>query len=317
MSKEIDDKLALCRNLDFGAPALPRNLLLWNDALNEEIFSLCRGLPLSQQSEGLLFLMGYARISLGEKFDFFKNFYSPLWSVLPHVSLQEPGLFPHYVHAHAMAMFLHSFEDHITDREMNLDNLKLLLHGEAWRLYRNSLDVISGEDRRRREVAGHHLDRYFSSIAAPPSDETLTGYCNHFRKQMANLTLVAVLLAEEVYKDNEPVEHLIRAFESFGTAWRLLDDLNDLENDIIDKTRSACYYILPEDWRSRYRLQQDGDREVIMEYLAESGHLEVIMELIVSYLAEGRDAAQAGNMPAYGEELSRLAEPVVKALEGM
>jgi len=314
MDKKINKILTACRGLTFGIFPLDENLTLWQKAVNDEITSLCRELPKSQQASALIFLMNYSGISIGSEMNFFQNYFPPSWTILSHLaaSEQNPGSenFPTHLRAHAMAMFLHSLEDHLVDKEIPSDNLTLLLHGEAWHRYRSALEEIMGKDKARRELTMNHLDRYFASISTGPKEPSLQGYCRHFRDQMATWTVTPLLMKGKKAND------LAEAYESFGIAWRLLDDLNDLEDDILQGTRNACYYILEEQWRNLYDNQEDPrDYEELIKHLTQADHLETIITLIRNFLIEGSRAARHAGIPAFGDELEQMALPITKALE--
>ena len=320
MKKSYPAILDHYRTLDFSQPMLDKRLLSWQKAFNDEITSLCRGLPASQQAGALIFLMNYSGITIGTDMDFFKNYYHPAWTILAHIaeagaSDGTPDNFPHHIRAHAMAMFLHSLEDHLTDEEIRTDNRTLLLHGEAWRRYRNALDAITREEQNRRMMTEEYLDRYFSTIAVPPEEETLEGYCNHFRDQMATWTLTPFLLAQEAGVGIDP-EFLCEAYEAFGIAWRLLDDLNDLEEDLAKGTRSAAYYVLEPQWQALFNLRENPrDMEELLKHLVNGEGLEELRALVAGFLSQGTEAAQSAQLAAFGAELKHLAAPVEKPLE--
>ncbi len=314
MDRKINKILTACRGLTFGTFPLGNNRTLWQKAVNDEMTSLCRGLPKSQQASALIFLMNYSSISIGSEMNFFQNYFPPSWTILSHLAApgKNPGPenFLPYIRAHAMAMFLHSLEDHLVDKEIPPDNLTLLLHGEAWHRYRSALKKIVGEDQARRKLVENHLDRYFASINSEPEEASIEGYCRHFRNQMATWTVTPLLMKEKKVND------LAEAYESFGIAWRLLDDLNDLEDDILQGTRNACYYILEEQWRNLYDNQEDPrDYDELIKHLTHAGHLETIISLVRNFLFKGSSAARRAGVPAFGEELEQMALPITKALE--
>ncbi len=318
MNTSIESILQKYRTLDFGPVPVKREFEPWRKKLNEEITILCRKLPKSQQAPALIFLMKYARISIGEELNIFKNYYPPSWTILCHLAADEGNgdvsNFPHHIRSLAMAMFLHSLEDHLTDEEIATSNLTLLIHGEAWHRYRRGLEEIEKEVEGGGEIIGHHLDDYFSSIDSGTVTATIGGYCDHFRKQMATWTL-STLLMKEVITREIPADELREAYESFGIAWRLLDDLNDLGDDIADGTRGACYYCLDEPWRQLYDLQEHPrDREELIKYMAAGGALEQVLELTAEHLRKGDDAARRAGIAGFGEELKILAAPIEAAL---
>lgn len=309
------------RSLDFGPVKIDEGsepYLLKKD-LNGEITLLCRSLPPSQQAPALIFLMRYAGISIGDEMDIFRNYYAPAWTILMHLGKKTGKTgnfnFPPLRRSLAMAMFLHSLEDHMTDEEISTDMLTLLIHGEAYHRYRAGLKEIEGEVEGAPEVTALHLDRYYRSIASPPKEESIEGYCGHFREEMATWTLPVLLTAMAAAPDL-PVDAIQEAYECFGIAWRLLDDLNDIGSDIADGTRSACYYMLAQPWRQLYDMQEEPrDRHEILKHLESTGALEGLRALTCGYLDRGAEAARKAHLDGYAEELALLAAPLRSAPE--
>lgn len=129
---------------------------------------------------------------------------------------------------------------------------------------RRALGVgIDGADVTSSEL----IDRYFSSVHAPPAPDDLGTYEELFRGQMATGVAAPVLLARRAGMDEDGVRDM---HESFGVSWRMLDDLRDIETDAARGSRSAVYFALPmsrrHEWpppRSRESFDTCLEREVM------------------------------------------------------
>ena len=312
--------------IEFGKLQITEELKSWQDVINGEIVSLCRGLPAGSQTEAFLMLMNYAGLNIGDKFDFFKKYYPCLWNILAHIAgLQKSGgpeNFSEIIKSHAMAMFLHSIEDHLIDGELSPDILILLIHAEAWRIYRTNLDKISEFTGTNKDYIDKYLDRYFSSICSDPENPTLEDYCAHFRNQMANITLLADLCAVSVNIEEDKKADMLESFECFGIAWRLLDDINDFEEDFASGTRNACFYALDSGGQSLYESisgQKRGQspdttqaRNTLIQHMDTEKTLITIIDAIISYLKRGAEAAFRSGINGFGEELLEMASPIEK-----
>ena len=82
MKRSIRDFLHHCETMDFGKVKLSKMESIFYRRFSNEIISLCRSLPESAQTDSMLFLMQYSGINLGDKLDFFADYYPPAWSIL-------------------------------------------------------------------------------------------------------------------------------------------------------------------------------------------------------------------------------------------
>ena len=81
--------------------------------------------------------MEYVHINVGEKLDFFKYYYRPAWSVLYWLTAQRHDRrivsdeeIDAMLDGQAIAMLLHSLDDHLVDGEVRCH--VTLLRGQAW-----------------------------------------------------------------------------------------------------------------------------------------------------------------------------------------
>ena len=240
MKSRIRDFLLQCKTLDFGKDKLSKGKSVFYRRFSNEIFSLCRSLPESAQTDAILFLMRYSRINLKDDLDFFGNYYPPAWSIiywlsrdsnLPTKRLKKQDVV-NAVAAQSMAMFLHSLDDHLTDGQVPVSILTLLLRSQAWTIMKKaSFDLAKDVPNGERTVR-IFLDDYYSSLQSAEGLECLDGYCDLFRRQMAIWMIAPILLSMKMTGISDLTKRIEVAYGSFGIAWRLLDDIRDIGDDI-------------------------------------------------------------------------------------
>jgi hypothetical protein len=244
-----------CASIDFGSICPAPGEKEFYGRLNEAVVELVRSLPRSMQAGAMLFVMGYAGLRLGDTLDFFRNYYPPIWSCLFWLAKEgddnyvPPELAAQGVRAHAMAMMLHSLDDHLADGEVPVSHLALLLRSQAWRLLHESLAPLAAAVPAGGDTAAELLDDYYSGITASTQPGSLDDYCALFEKQMATGLIVPLLLARAAGGQSllrNGLEEGVRAsLVRFGTAWRLLDDVRDLKDDMAAGRRTGVYWALP------------------------------------------------------------------------
>jgi hypothetical protein len=307
--------------MDFGAVHLSDREKAFYKGFNSEIISLCNSLPESAQTEALLFLMKYSGLTIGRKLDFFKNYHVPSWSVIywltrysPDASVLSQKDIKNAVTAHSMAMVLHSLDDHLNDGELPASHLTLLLRSQAWMVMLNALKHLYDGLDKGRKIANAFLDEYYSSILGANYIDSLDSYCNLFRKQMATWLIVPALMMQKTTVDEKFANAVQVAFESFGIAWKLLDDINDIQIDMMQGTKSSIYVCLPEDikiyWNQVAERNNDADFKVIFDCILEIRVVDELKARICSELESAASVVDCCNMIGLAEEFRCLLRPL-------
>ena len=324
MGDKLSNFLSFCSNIDFGDINLPDAEKEFCRQLNGQILSLCKSLPQSVQNDALFFLMRYARVSLAEELNFFQNYYVPAWSILywlANFDGTERNVSKEYVMeataAHCMAMLLHSLDDHLNDGEMEVTHLNLLLRSQAWLIMNVSCNRLANAVPEGRETVRQHLDDYYSCICFPQVVGSLEGYSTLFRKQMATWLIVPALLTKQITPEKEFTEAVQNAYGSFGIAWRLLDDINDIEIDMMRGTRSAVYFCLPENMRRCWEKngaeqteRGDSNHGIILEYVLENGVVKTVSESICKELESAVSIADTHHLTGWADEFRCMMRPL-------
>jgi len=320
----ITDLLSFCSRVDFGTVNLSREEEAFRGELNREMLSLCEYLPKSMQTEAVLFLMKYLQAPFSDGPNFVNYFYAPAWSILFWLHRSCPDnikLDPKYVKdaktGHTMAMFLHAFDDHLVDGQLPITHLALLIRSQSWMIMTRAFEQLARDVERGPAIVHDFIDDYYSSIATSGGTKSLDSYCDLFRKQMATCLIVPVLLAKRVCADEEFSRSIQAAYCSFGIAWRLLDDLQDIEKDMMRGVHSSIYVCLNEDLRGCWdknteekKDQNNGCVQTILSYVLEKGVIDSIKERTCNELDSAAAIADSCSMPGLAGEFRCLLKPL-------
>ena len=174
----MDDKIgnlrSYCSEVDFGMVNLLDNEKEFYKELNNEIILLCKSLPESTQDDALIFSLRYSGLSLGDELNFFRNYYSPTWSIIywliqacPIDKKLTKKDIKSSISGHTMAMSLHSLDDHLNDGEVPTTHLTLLLRSQSWLIMKNAFDYLASGVDGGEKIVQDFIDDYYFSIRCP------------------------------------------------------------------------------------------------------------------------------------------------------
>jgi hypothetical protein len=324
MEGRIADLLSLCSRVDFGAVNLSREEEEFRGELNREMLSFCRYLPKSMQTKAVLFLMKYLHVSFSDRLNFANYFYAPAWSILfwlhrscPDNERPDPRYLQYARTGHAMAMFLHAFDDHLTDGQLPITHLALLMRSQSWMIMNQAFGRLSEGVKKGEAIVRDYIDDYYSSIGVSDQAESLDSYCAFFRKQMATWLIAPVLMAKRMDANEGFARSVEAAYSSFGVAWRLLDDLQDIEKDMMKGIHSSLYVCLPEEVRKGWNRVTDektdgngGCADQVIRYILANGVIDRISQRICSEMESASSRADSCDMIGFADELRCLSTPL-------
>lgn len=297
--------------------------------LNNEIVLVIKSLPASVQTRVLLGLMNHLGLSTRNGTDFFKGFYTPIWSILYWLLVSFPGnpklpaaALSNIKTVHACVMLLHLLDDHLNDGEIPPTHLMLLLRSQVWMFMNQALKTLTERISRGAEIAQGFLDDYYAAMVESQGIDSLDAYCDLFKKQMGTGFIAPVLMITKMAADDRLIEAVKAAYSSFGTAWRLLDDLQDIAQDLQTETKSAVYYCLPADgrryWENIIRSETSG-KNIPSNYISECIRDHNVIEKILYRICGELDAAisisDAFKIKGFANELRHLREPLISSRE--
>ena len=324
MKDGIKEMLSACSKINFGDVDLTEDQKAFCHDWNKESILFYKSLPESTQTDALLFLIQYAKTSF-EKLDFLRMYYVPAWSIifwLSQAGSAGKGLAPTDIKnakaAHYMAMLLHALDDHLTDHQLPVNHLTLLLRSQAWMIMNHALSSLAGEIDGGPRLVQRFIDDYYITIRSTETIESLDRYCEHFRKQMATWLIVPALMAKKITADPGFSDAVKTAYGSFGIAWRLLDDIKDIESDMINGVKSSIYICLPEDIRGclnrnsegKNRAENAGDVESALLYIQQNKIIGNIKQRICRELESAASIADKYEITGLANELRCLNRPL-------
>jgi hypothetical protein len=315
--------LVSCSKIDFGAIELSIEQQQFCCELSEEIALLCKSLPKSIQTDALLFFIQYFGLSFEQQLFFFKKYYTPSWSVLfwllqynqPNSEWRDEDT-KNAKRAHCMALLLHLLDDHLNDMELPVTHLTLLIRSQSWLIMINALNKLAKEIMEGQDIAKRFIDDYYSSIRNTKDSPSLNAFCILFRKQMATWLITPLLMTKKLRHEEEFTKAIQSAFGSFGIAWRLLDDIRDIENDMKNGVHSSIYVCLSKeikncwDINSFEKSETNINSELIVDYILKNRIVDMIKDRICMELRSAAAIADHYNMTKWAGEFRSLMSPL-------
>ena len=287
--------------------------------LNRSLFAELKTLPESLQLDSALRLLALAgkTSATAFEFDFFRHFYSPAYSILHWLDPDQrlPADFrAEAVRAQACAMFLHLYDDHLVDGQLELDHLALFLRSALHAGFVDALDELVKHGPRAcgnevRQMISLELDRAAVALtkkkhvyAASPA-AALAAYCEDFRGEMATWLIVPRAWALACGRSSTELDTIRQLYEDFGIAWRLLDDAQDFDEDLSQgRHHQAVCHCLPEAERSR----DPADISAASRQPA----IERVVIAVRERLQAARHSAEQLHLDGLARELGELAQPL-------
>ncbi|BAZ41577.1 hypothetical protein NIES4101_75430 [Calothrix sp. NIES-4101] len=321
-SHQINSKIKIltvkeCKLANFGHIALdePQTAIL--ASMNRQMIILCRSLPTSLQDAAVAAIQRYyTGFEVANLLTFFTKFYAPSWSLIHWMQQANPVLqtldIENAFSGQAMAYFLHMLDDHLADGKIPTSHLFLHLHTSAWTKFHHAAKTLSKNIHSGAELVTELIDNYFSSIQETTEINSINSYCNVFRKQLSTTLIIPLLVAKHTGFETTLIRQI---YESFGVAWRLLDDLRDCSDDAFAGELSAIYYLLPLEERQLWlncqgKDEQSNDWQKLQSYLEQQGILRKLISHICTALKEAQKNADLAKLPAYATQLRQLAAPL-------
>lgn len=325
MTNSIQDLLSYCSDIEFGPVGISAAECDFYQSFNDEIISLCRSLPESIQIEAINFCMKYSGIAFGEELNFFKYFYTPTWSILywlnessqqfrnlTHVDIK------HAVTIQALAMYLHSLDDHLNDGEVPATHLILLIRSQAWMRMNHATEYFCSQLTDGAKRSQTLLDEYYDTIGKSTEGGSLNQYCDLFKKQMSIGLIAPVLLMNRMAASQNFTDDMITAYCAFGIAWRLLDDIKDIKIDMDKSTHSAVYVCLPRKMQHSWNQlkltdlnQTEEKTNSVLNCIKNKNIIGCLKKRICHELEIAASIADRHDIPNFAEEFRSLLKPLL------
>ena len=321
MDKELSAFSNFCSSIDFGKVLFSDEEKLFSEHMQQSIMRTIKSLPLPVQTDVMLELMRHLKLPLKRDIDFLKVFYPPTWSILYwlYITFDDGSVFSkrdlqNYRTIHSAAMLLHLIDDHLADGDLRATHRVLLLRSQLWVTMNRALsDQTKGKDG-DFQTAWKYIDTFYASIGNAQGLNSLNTYCLWFKQQMGMGFIAPVLMTKKITEDVRLIKAVETLFGAFGTAWRLLDDLQDIPTDMQKSTRSSVYMCLPERIKRHWCLNRPATAakvehtESIVQSIIEQKIIERLISRICQELDLASSIADSIKIQGYASELRSLAK---------
>ena len=307
MTRPFETLQEACAALEFQPVELDSSRRSLRTTLNQQLPLLCQAMPTPMQGAAIRDLQaayaGHSPLGLAK---FFDKFYAPTWTVLHWLHCVRPltdTMFGFAVEGQAMAMFLHLLDDHLADGQLAASHLRLQLRTEAWGRYRDCAHRLSLALDPTRAVFDDCTTRYFATIDDSTVVNDLMAYESRFAGQLATGLVIPLLLARHAGIGQSMVRE---AFEHFGVAWRLLDDLRDWASDANDRACSAIWYMLDSGGRELWRLSSHAGPDPLAQHLLDRQVPQELASRMRDRLLRAASAAESVELRGWASEFAQL-----------
>jgi hypothetical protein len=306
-----------CKSVNFGQIALDEEQTAILASMNRQIILLCRSLPASLQDSAVIVIQRYyTGFKISNLLTFFNKFYAPSWSLIHWMQQAKPVLqaseLENAFSGQAMAYFVHMLDDRLANGQIPTSHLLLHLRSSAWAKFHHAAIALTKNMTNSGELVEELIDNYFSGIHEPAEVDSINSYSNLFCQQLSTTLVIPILIARNTGFDTSLIR---QAYESFGIAWRLLDDLRSCSNDAFAGELSAIYYLLPVEERQLWLNCQGEDEksnhwQKLQSYLEQQGILRKLISHICTSLKEAQKSADLAGLHGYANQLQQLAIPL-------
>ena len=221
---------------DFGAFTPDPRIVAQADRLEAKLRLAVADLPADMAKEAGGELTMYA----GHRPRFVDLFYVPIWSFLHWVPEGRPGMDAAHIkdvlekaqEAHALSLFLHLWDDHLSDAQLPPNMMRLHLRAVAWERYHAACRTLAAMVPGGDEIVTRLVHGYLTACHQPPPATDQKSFCDRFVRQIGIWLVVPTLLGHLVGGPNL-ARDLCAAIEAFAVAWRMIDDVQDIDKDIV------------------------------------------------------------------------------------
>jgi hypothetical protein len=223
--------------IKFGCVTMTPDVRRLQESLNDCLFALVSELPAPLAGEARATLKAYS----GSDQNFYSLFYVPVWSFLHWATTDLPAsaeTVATATSAHAMSLFLHLWDDHLSDGQLSVDLLRLQLRTIAWQRFQSASFALCHLMGLPHDLVAEHFRQYLTSHGNAQPSANLHEYCGRFSEQFAICTLVPRILGRGL-RGVDAGEDLYRVTNNFAVSWRLLDDIQDAHLDVLTENQTA------------------------------------------------------------------------------
>lgn len=306
------------RRWQFGRAELAPAELELRLGMGEALFALARELPGPLRAAATAFLDVEARGRGPE--GLLRKFPAPLWVCL---SIEECERLPAALLAAAraaqpIALLLHLLDDHLCDGQLRCDHALLQLRTRAWSRFEAAIARLAAGLPGADAFAGAQIERYFAAVERPRGPTALADALDRARGEMATWPIVPALCVWRT-AGAAARDAMVAVLERLFVAWRIVDDLDDIDDDARQGAASVVPCVLSPAGRAAWSHQNDDcigidasrrDIARLRERVEIEGVAPALARRAHAELARAAADASAAGWPRLAAHLLALARPL-------
>ena len=236
--------------IDFGSPPPDPAIQALAARMNAAVMALADALPPDLRPEAQAVLRGYGG---GDRL-FVELFYRPVWSFLHWLPSPGEAMLAVACRVQAMALFLHLWDDHLSDGQLTPDLMRLHLRSLAWQAFSDGAEQLRRAAGTEPEAVDALVAGYLSTVHRPGVAETLDAHAERMVQQVGIWRVVPLLYGRLV----GGAAAACTVVERFSVAWRLIDDVQDAAEDAVSGQQNALALALDPDGRAAWDICRTG-----------------------------------------------------------
>jgi len=227
--------------------------------INQYIENIYTLVPKSIQSEIFFFIHKYINIDDQSKFDFLQHFKKPTWTVVHHLcnkhisnNTDKDLIFTHALYAQGLSLFLHTLDDHLCDGDLPIDHVMLIFRNAVWNDFIRNVEILEDLLNVKSSIRIQNIDRYSYGASIHENTQSFGEYIYAFQLTMKLGTIVSHIIMTYAKCSSSEIHDILDSLYSYGCAWRILDDIDDLSQDILNNKFTAPYFLLNMEEREKW-----------------------------------------------------------------
>jgi len=309
--------------IGFGEIAIVPEIARLQRDLNHILARTVKTLPPSLAASAGSLLDNYS----GRCGEFYSLFYIPIWSFLHWTLVNQPSVSAEVRilarTPHAMSLFLHLWDDHLCDGQLDVDVTRLQLRTIAWQSYISSCYELCEMVGLGHQLVDEHVSQYLSAQQIANTVGDLDGYCRLFSQQIKIWTVIPRILdyALSVAQNGHAIQRVI---ELFAICWRLIDDIQDVDLDLMTGKQNAVWIQLDKQGQAlwsqcRMRSLEKGtlDRgtwKELVRAIRDGGCLSELLSRTSEMLTTGEQIAASNGWAGLARELEQSRKGISREL---
>lgn len=234
----------------------------------------------------------------GGKGDFFILFYPFTWSFL-YFFKDSKKCFEKIIELHAISLFMHLWDDHLTDGRIEGNSLNDRIFLAANERYNTLIVYLTDIHEINEKWFGDAYSTYSKATSKKVEHEHLNDFLEYFKTEIEIWKPAPFLLDRS--------GRMLGAICHFCVCWRIADDLSDLHEDVHTSTKSSVWYALDAEGKALWSQAKSADGfKNLVNYIQMHCINDKLIERALDELYQAEQLCIQSNWNGLAEQLSTI-----------